>query len=587
MVWQRNIRIAGNAFTEAIAEAFKLKFAKAERLKRTAPMSKYVRQIFTAMKPVFTDLSSEIQRSLGFYSSSGAGRDKGFSKVIALGGGMKLQGLAKYLQQTLGVSVVKPESFEKLSVSSDVSSAKFHENVSDFGVVYGLGVQMLDEAKIEVNLLPVQIARAMAWSRKGKFFIIAASILLAVSVLGMLNVMHHKNKYKSNEGIRRQVASIINSAKKSESSLRREAGRNSTLKKKIDSEIKLFSKRDVIPVLNQTIITCLPNSKNNPDPVQKALYEAFDNGDVEGVLSVNREDRKQLFVTDVSVRYSSSLKEAKFDEGSKKKREKKSPMMGGFSMMGPGMMGPGMMGPGMMGPGMMGPRSRKRDEDDEPKEKDAAGFIIVLEGYSPYKEIDELLDPSGVKNDKDKWGLITRFENLDKIIPKCRFELFSKDNIDHFRVETGEVEFGDDNTPYGVGIEKEIERVPQEEEGKERVRGAGMMGGRGRGRGRFGDIITVEDVLVDPMTNEELSKTFDLITQDEIDRDPSLTEKDLGKKKYGEFNSVPKFIVRDHWFRVSAKFVWKEASKAKTTKGKFSRKSRKKSRKSKSRKKRR
>ncbi len=73
-IWQRSIRIGGNAFTQAIADAFHLNFRKAEKLKRTAPMSKYMRQIFTAMKPVFTDLGSEIQRSLGFYSSSGPGR---------------------------------------------------------------------------------------------------------------------------------------------------------------------------------------------------------------------------------------------------------------------------------------------------------------------------------------------------------------------------------------------------------------------------------------------------------------------------------------------------------------------------------
>ena len=78
---------------------------------------------------------------------------------------MKLQGLAKYLTQTLGMPVVKPDSFERLELSSEVSSAQFHENVSDFGVVYGLGAQLLGEAKISTNLLPRRLARAMAWVR--------------------------------------------------------------------------------------------------------------------------------------------------------------------------------------------------------------------------------------------------------------------------------------------------------------------------------------------------------------------------------------------------------------------------------------
>ena len=74
-VWQRCIMMGGNAFTTAIAETFKLSFEKAEKLKRTAPVSKYARQIFQAMRPVFTDWSGEVQRSLGFYTSSQSGRE--------------------------------------------------------------------------------------------------------------------------------------------------------------------------------------------------------------------------------------------------------------------------------------------------------------------------------------------------------------------------------------------------------------------------------------------------------------------------------------------------------------------------------
>ena len=98
-VWQRCIPMGGNAFTKAVADAFRLNFDKAEKLKRTAAMSKYARQIFQAMRPVFTDLASEIQRSLGFYTSSNAGVK--LTKVIAMGGGTKMRGLLQYLQQTL------------------------------------------------------------------------------------------------------------------------------------------------------------------------------------------------------------------------------------------------------------------------------------------------------------------------------------------------------------------------------------------------------------------------------------------------------------------------------------------------------
>ena len=136
-VWQRCIAMGGNAFTKAIANAFKLNFHKAEKLKRTAPMSKYARQIFHAMRPVYSDLASEIQRSLNFYSSSNANTK--LTKVVALGGGTRMRGLLKYLRQTLQIPVEKPDAFKKLPVAPGVSAARFHESVSDFGVVYGLG----------------------------------------------------------------------------------------------------------------------------------------------------------------------------------------------------------------------------------------------------------------------------------------------------------------------------------------------------------------------------------------------------------------------------------------------------------------
>src|SRR4051812_48051998 len=42
-VWMRSVPIGGNNFTEALVKNFKLKFAKAEELKRTAATSKYGR----------------------------------------------------------------------------------------------------------------------------------------------------------------------------------------------------------------------------------------------------------------------------------------------------------------------------------------------------------------------------------------------------------------------------------------------------------------------------------------------------------------------------------------------------------------
>ena len=68
-IWQRNVPIGGNHFTRALTKELKLTFAKAEHLKRNATKAPDPRAIFTAMRGVFNDFASEINRSIGFYSS--------------------------------------------------------------------------------------------------------------------------------------------------------------------------------------------------------------------------------------------------------------------------------------------------------------------------------------------------------------------------------------------------------------------------------------------------------------------------------------------------------------------------------------
>lgn len=541
-VWQRSIRIGGNTFTEAIADAFKLRHAKAEKLKRTAPMSKYVRQIFTAMKPVFTDLGSEVQRSLGFYTGSGSSGKKGFSKIIALGGGMKLQGVTKYLQQTLGVPVVKPDTFEKLKVSEDVSSAKFHKNVSDFGVVYGLAVQLLGEATIETNLLPRRIARAMTWNRKGKYFTIAASILMAVAVLSYGNVQRSRRVYNSNSSVRSQTGGVIMAAQKAKSSLEAQKGRSEPIAARIQKHMDVFEYREVIPRLNELVISCLPNAGNNPD--QAELYEAFASGDVSMVVSFPRDERKQLFLSRVSIKYAPSLLDAQFTM-----LPSSAGGAGGYSLGNAG-----------------AAAAAYYEEDEEPAL--VPGFVVGIEGWSPYANIDELMDPPGVGADRSRWGLVTRLENLSKVAPGCGLELYKKGDIHHFRLDTDEVEVGSPAMPAGIGVLKEIRRVAEEQ-----LPAGAMPGGygarpvtpvSGRYVRRFSgssvnqDRIFAENVLIDPMTNEEMSKVFDIITEDDLATNSELTDKHLGKIEYTMFGE-PKYLVRDHWFRINVKFAWKNA----------------------------
>ena len=531
-VWQRCIPMGGNDFTMAIAEAFKLDFKKAEKLKRSAPVSKYARQIFQAMKPVFTSLSEEIQRSLGYFSSS---NDVEFSKVIALGGGTKLQGLSKYIQQSVGVPVVRPDSFKRVNVGENVSSAKFHESIADFGIVYGLGVQALDVAKIESNLLPRKIARTMSWQQKSKFFIAAVSLLLLVSLLCVFRAFKDKATVSASSSVRRQIQSVLSKAKNASSELSEQEGMEEPLNMQIEEDFALFKYRNVIPIFTEGILSCLPNAENNPS--QAELYKAFNEGDTDAVKAVDRSERKQLFITAFRVDYAESVDAAAF--GETKTYERKSTTSGAA----PGGFGGGMPSgfggrmPGGFGGGMPASSKTARGErqataEQETEQQDGKGFLVIIEGYSPYKEIGELLDPAGVGDDQTRWGFITRLMNFNKIFKKSDFELYKKNSVSHFSFETGEVDIKSDDMPAGVG--REIVKV--------RVEVKDEVGGRSSSKAAD-NVVLEEAVLIDPMTGEEISKTF------KID--------DTGLKQFNEFGEE-EYIVRDYWFKIKAKFLWKD-----------------------------
>jgi type IV pilus assembly protein PilM len=176
-VWIRNFPLGGNNFTQALVKGFKLTFTKAENLKRHASESKYAREVFQAMRPVFSDLLTEIQRSIGFYTS--LHRESRIERVLAMGASFRLAGLQKFLSQNLGVDVIKVEQFNTLHGDQVVNAPVFKENVVSFGVAYGLALQGIGLGTITTSLLPPEIAKARELKAKRPFAAAAAAALVA------------------------------------------------------------------------------------------------------------------------------------------------------------------------------------------------------------------------------------------------------------------------------------------------------------------------------------------------------------------------------------------------------------------------
>ncbi len=154
-VWQRSVPLGGSHFTKALTKELRLTFAKAEHLKKHATQAEDPKAVFQAMRPIFNDLLTEIQRSIGYFTSIDRGAKIG--RVIALGNAMKLPGLQKYLSQNLGYPVTEVQKYRGVQGDAVVGAPAFKENLLSFAVCYGLVLQGMGEGKLATNLLPHEI----------------------------------------------------------------------------------------------------------------------------------------------------------------------------------------------------------------------------------------------------------------------------------------------------------------------------------------------------------------------------------------------------------------------------------------------
>ncbi|MBL9123487.1 MAG: type IV pilus assembly protein PilM [Planctomycetaceae bacterium] len=180
-VWQRSIPLGGNHFTKVLTKELKLTFAKAEHLKRNASQAPDPKAVFSAMRQVFNDLLTEVQRSIGYFS--GIDRRAKIGKVVVLGNAMKLPGLQRYLGQNLGsdsakYDVIKLETFRGLVGPGVVDAPSFKENILSFATCYGLALQGLVDTKIHTNLLPAELLRDRLIRAKKPWAVAAAAVLL-------------------------------------------------------------------------------------------------------------------------------------------------------------------------------------------------------------------------------------------------------------------------------------------------------------------------------------------------------------------------------------------------------------------------
>jgi len=180
-IWQRSMPIGGNHFTRQLTKDLKLTFAKAEHLKRNAREAVDPKMIFQTMRPVFNDMVTEVQRSIGFFRS--LNRKAQISELLVTGNTVKMPGLAAYLGKNLGFDVHVLDRFNRLTGDDVLSIPAFRDNAPTFAVCYGLCLQGLNKSQIHASLVPREIV-VQRIIRAKKPWTVAACATLMVGMVG-------------------------------------------------------------------------------------------------------------------------------------------------------------------------------------------------------------------------------------------------------------------------------------------------------------------------------------------------------------------------------------------------------------------
>lgn len=190
--WIRNLRIAGNDITKALADRFKIPFAEAEKLKKSSSKSAQSKKIFNSMESVLKDLIGEIHRSVGFFKSQAD--DLSVKRMILMGDGSKLKSLAKYLKQQLKYDVRRVTQLEeeRFVLGEEVDVDVISKHILGFGVGIGLAIQGLREARCSINLAPQQLQIQSKLKKKIPFAILTA--VAAWACLGLSHVYWTKQR---------------------------------------------------------------------------------------------------------------------------------------------------------------------------------------------------------------------------------------------------------------------------------------------------------------------------------------------------------------------------------------------------------
>jgi type IV pilus assembly protein PilM len=213
-LWMRTLAVSGNDITKAFMKKFRVSFEEAETLKRQIGESRQADKIFKVIEASINELTSEVQRSLGFYKQQNPSAN--LENIVISGNTFRLPNLPNFLADRLRYAVISLEDFEKIKIDPGLEREHFLTDLQSLGVAVGLALQGVDLAKANVNLMPSdvrlqRVLRAKRWA--------AAVILALVAITIAVRYMVERQALTENSNNLRMITGeALENSKQSDAS---------------------------------------------------------------------------------------------------------------------------------------------------------------------------------------------------------------------------------------------------------------------------------------------------------------------------------------------------------------------------------
>ncbi len=187
-ILMRSLTTTGDSISSALMDSQKIEFQDAEKIKIEQGMRS------PAVASIVDSLNTELQNSIDYWRFTLKGPD--LNKFLICGGTSKMIGLKEYLEQKLRVAVSYLNVLDFCDVTPDYQDS-LADKGSDIVVACGIALKTLNQAVVDIDMLPVEILRMREFGENRPYIFLSTIMAVLLTLTPLFFLQIEKTAYEN------------------------------------------------------------------------------------------------------------------------------------------------------------------------------------------------------------------------------------------------------------------------------------------------------------------------------------------------------------------------------------------------------